>query len=472
MSKTAVIPFLTAQEAAESLGCRLEAGRRADAGEARITRAAADSRLVEKGALFVAMAGERTDGHLFIQKALEGGARIILAEEKALGDGRLDPALLKGEAAAEACFLLVEEPLAALQALARLYRQRYPDLIAVGVTGSNGKTTTKEMLGAILAEAGPVFISPGNLNSVIGLPLAVFGLRPEHRFAVFEMGMNHRGEMDILADILRPHVGIVTNIGTAHIGLLGSQGAIAEEKKKIFSRFGPGDKGFVPEKSPYRAFLTEGVAGEVKPFGERSLPGYKGWEDLGLDGILIRLTDQEIQLPLYGSYNLHNALAAISAARVLGLADAQIARGLRGVRPLFGRGQVFRGRVTIVEDCYNANPDSLSAALEFLDEVSWEGRKIAVMGAMKELGDETEKAHRALGCRLAASQAAAVFLAGSECRFTREALESSGYTGTLVHRETSEELEPLLEDCVLPGDLLYVKGSRGVALEKALSRLK
>ncbi len=434
-----------------------------------------DSRRAEAGALFVALPGERTDGHRFVVPALEAGCSAALVARSWVEDqGGAEKVLERfrqEQGGRQAALIGVDDPLAGLQALARAYREGFPDLITVGVTGSNGKTTTKEMIGSVLAEDAPAVVSRGNLNSEIGLPLSVFEIGPEHRYAVFEMGMNHPGEMEILADILRPRLGVITNIGTAHIGLLGSREGIAAEKKKIFSYFRGGCVGFIPEDSPYGKFLAQGVAGEIRPYGVRSTPGYKGWHDRGLDGMTVLLEDRSVKLPLYGSYNLKNALAAVSVGTELGVSADRIARGLEKVRPLFGRGRILRGDVTILEDCYNANPDSVYEALEFFDELPWKGRKTAVLGAMKELGRETETAHRALGRRLAESTAQAVFLAGPECAPAREAMEKAGYSGRIFAADTAEELRPDLEAYSRPEDLLLVKGSRGTALEKAVRNL-
>ena len=249
---------------------------------------------------------------------------------------------------------------------------RLPSVTRVGVTGSNGKTTTKEIIGGILTRHASTAVNEGNLNSEIGLPMACFGVGPRHRYAVLEMGMNRVGEMDILADIVRPDLALITNIGTAHIGLLGSQDAIAAEKKRIFAHFDGRQTGFLPEGERYGAFLAEGVRGKMVVFGPGSTPGFERSESMGLGGTLIHWEGFRIRFPLFGPHNLANALGALSVARELGVPNAEIRDGLEAVAPLFGRSQVINGPVTVIADCYNANPDSMARSLEFLESLALE----------------------------------------------------------------------------------------------------
>ncbi|MDH7483341.1 MAG: Mur ligase family protein, partial [Spirochaetales bacterium] len=238
--------------------------------DAAIMDVVTDSRLVRAGVLFVALRGARVDGHRFIEDACRAGAAAIMAEM-----AQKDMALAAFRNAGcmdRACLLLVESTLSGLQAAACAYRRRM-HLFRIGVTGSSGKTTTKECIGAILRACYPdntVAMNEGNLNSDIGLALAMFTLRPEHRIGVFEMGMNRKGEMDELVAMYEPDMAVITNIGTAHLGMLGSRQAIAEEKKKIFSRFTGSQRGFIWENDDYRDFLARDVQGTIMEFGPRS----------------------------------------------------------------------------------------------------------------------------------------------------------------------------------------------------------
>jgi UDP-N-acetylmuramoyl-tripeptide--D-alanyl-D-alanine ligase len=222
-----------------------------------VSSVAIDSRKVEQDALFIPLPGARVDGHDFIGAAAKLGAKLVLVAEQKWP--ALEAACLALAAAQGTRFILVANTLTALQDLAYYHINRFPDLVRIGVTGSSGKTTTKEIIGRILSQAGETAVNEGNLNSDIGLPLAIFKVKPVHRYAVFEMGMSYPGEMDGLARLIRPHYALVTNIGQAHLEQLGSQEGIAREKKKIFKYFSGKEKGFIYEDEPFysllRAFL-------------------------------------------------------------------------------------------------------------------------------------------------------------------------------------------------------------------------
>ncbi len=439
---------------------------RTTSADAAVIGVAVDSRKVRDGYLFVALPGERTDGHEFLGEAAAAGAAALLVSEAQVNQRSSHwSALPAGRGPA---VIAAADTLAALQSLARHHMRSATSVVRVGITGSSGKTTTKEILGAILGRAAPTAVNEGNLNSEIGLPLACFGVGSGHRFAIFEMGMNHRGEMDVLADIVRPDAGLVTNIGTAHIGLVGSQEEIASEKKRIFAHFDGSQKAFLPEDEPYRDFLQEGVRGRVILFGPRSTRGYRGSENQGLGGTLIHWEGFRIRFPLFGPHNLANALGAISVASELGVPNAEIRDGLEAVTPLFGRSQIIRGSVTVIMDCYNANPDSMDKALSFVSEVPWDGRKIVVLGGMRELGAGTADAHRALGETLRDSHFDAIRLLGAEMEQAWTALSGSAAAQrTRWHAELSvlgHELGSNLRD----GDLVLLKGSRGLEMERLL----
>jgi UDP-N-acetylmuramoyl-tripeptide--D-alanyl-D-alanine ligase len=299
---------------------------RAPSEEAGVDGVAVDSRKVAEGVLFVALAGERTDGHEFLGEAAAAGAAAFLISEQQVE--RRSSHWVGLPAGRGPGVIAAADTLAGLQGLARFHMGRFPAVTRVGITGSSGKTTTKEILGAILTRAAPTAVNEGNLNSEIGLPVACFAVGSGHRFSVFEMGMNHPGEMDVLADIVRPDAALLTNIGTAHIGLLGSQEEIAKEKKKIFAHFDGSQLAFLPEEERYLAFLREGIKGKVILFGPRSTRGYRGSENQGLGGTLIHWEGSRIRFPLFGPHNLANALGAISVARELGVPNAEIRDGL------------------------------------------------------------------------------------------------------------------------------------------------
>lgn len=466
-----------------------------------ITAVQVDSRAVVPGSAFFALMGERVDGHDFIGKALNAGAVCIIAAENqkakafdamqqccpgwphipaSVKDSRANPPVVP-------CLIVVPSVLNALQKLAREYRARMKSLVRIGVTGSSGKTTTKECIGAILAAnfgTEAVAMNKGNLNSDIGLALSMFTLKPEHRVAVFEMGMNRQGEIEELAWILEPDYAVITNIGTAHIGILGSRQAIAEEKKKVFSRFTGKQVGFIWEDDDFRDFLREGVNGRVRSFGFSSFGNEVSIAPQGLSGWEIRWKNQIIQFPLLGKHNCLDALAALAVADELELDPAATARGLSTVQPLFGRSQIFQGSIDLLFDCYNANPDSMSQAIEFCDSVPARGRKVLVLGSMLELGEMEEEEHRLLGEKAYYSSAEAVFFFGPETkaslgRFSElmegtsaVATKAGNATRTVFHTDSMDELAGAVLSFLKPGDLVLLKASRGRALERLADHLQ
>jgi UDP-N-acetylmuramoyl-tripeptide--D-alanyl-D-alanine ligase len=454
--------LFTAGEAASLLGC----GFRGDVG-ARIHSVVADSRSVRPGSLFVALGGERSDGHDYLASARESGASCFLVRADRSASV---PAALSG-ADGGAAVLFVDDTLKALQSLALIHRRRHAGLLRIGITGSSGKTTTKECVASILGRGKSLVMNPGNLNSDIGLPLSMFLIAPGHEIGVFEMGMNRPGEIGELARIFEPDIALICNVGTAHIGILGSRDAIAKEKKDIFSFFSGAQRGFVWEDDDYRFFLNRDVAGRVEDFGERSTPGFVSARSAGLAGHEIEWKDRIIRFPLPGKHNLLDALAAISVALAAGATDDDIVAGLEAVRPLFGRSEILRGEITLVRDCYNSNPDSAEAVLDFCDSVETVSRKIYVLGSMLELGPESGRAHEHLGARAGMSKAAMLFFFGADTEAAAAAARESGFPGILWQGSDIVELKAAIRSCVCPGDTVLLKGSRGIALERIVECL-
>ena len=437
--------------------------------EARVETVAADSRKAGPGALFVALPGERVDGHDYIVAALEAGASAVLAR----ADRRGQVLSAAGGLAASrgAALLFAPDTLAALQSLARDYRRRFPRLLRIGITGSSGKTTTKECAAAIIGRSRSVAVNEGNLNSDIGLPLSMFSLAAGHEVGIFEMGMNRKGEMAELASVYEPDIALITNVGTAHIGILGSRDKIAEEKKSVFSKFDGRQVGFVWEDDDYRAFLEEGVRGVMLEFGPRSTRGFRGARALGLEGYEIDWEGLRFRFPLAGRHNLLDGIAAAALAARVGVPAGDIVEGLGSARPLFGRSEIIRGELTLVRDWYNANPDSMAAALALCDDLEWPGRRIYVLGSMLELGPESEAEHRAAGVRAGASKAEALFFFGEEARPAFEAAREGGFKGLMVFETDIDRLRASLRSFSRPGDLVLLKASRGMALWRAAEGL-
>ena len=449
---------------------RYAGGRLALRGSGDIQGVVVDSRHVEEATLFVALPGQRVDGHEFIPQALERGAAAVICSTAYWSKRREElERLLQNRPTASV--IEVADTLTGLQKMAKAYLRQFPEILRVGVTGSNGKTTTKEILGAIIATDRPTVISKGNLNSEIGLPLSCFRTTSAHRAAVFEMGINRPGEMDVLADIYRPDIALITNIGTAHIGLLGSREAIAREKRKIFSYFNGTQKAFINESEDYEELLKDELRGDIVYFGPTRTSGFEGSEDLGLDGTMIHWEGLQIRFPLFGAHNLRNALASISVSTELGISKEKIKQGLENIRPLFGRSQIIRGPVTVIQDCYNANPDSFAQVFAFISALPWSGRKIGVLGAMGELGERSEQAHRRIGVLAAQCGFQGLFLFGQEMEAAYSEIQARDYKGLVEWLTDIESLRESLHTYLREGDLLLIKGSRAAELERLMPEL-
>jgi UDP-N-acetylmuramoyl-tripeptide--D-alanyl-D-alanine ligase len=447
-------------ELSRSLGARLFSfGKpQRNAGFSSVT---VDSRTAREGALFIALPGSNCDGHSFVEAAFKNGACAALVERQKLETFRLcDIAKFLGKT-----LIAVEDSLRGLQEAAGAYLEKFPGLLKIAITGSSGKTTTKEIAAKIIGVEKRVAMNPGNYNSEIGLPLAVFNVRPGDEVGVFEMGMDHEGEIAALARVLNPDIALITNIGSAHIGILGSREAIAKEKKNIFSKFNGKGVALLPADSPYRDFLAQGVRGRVSFYGESSFAELGGVRDLGLDGSEIIWDGKEARFALPGRHNLANAIAAIAIAREIPVSARAVRQGLESVKPLFGRGEIIRGKATVIQDCYNSNPESLAGALEFCESLEWPGRRVYVIGEMLELGEESEKAHEGMGRILADSRADMVFLYGKETAAAAKALG----TGRFLHTCDINELTAAVNAYVRDGDMVFLKGSRGCALERVFN---
>lgn len=408
--------------------------------------------------MFVPLKGENTDGHHFLAQALSSAAGSFCAASVFDAQPVVVP---RGKV-----LVVVEDVLEALAAFAAAHLDSFGSTLRIGVTGSNGKTTTKELLAAALEVFGPTYATAGNWNSEIGVPLTALGMEGGYSFAVFEMGINHRGEMDLLASVVRPLLSIVTNIGTAHIGIIGSQHEIALEKKKIFSRSGAVAMAVLPASDRFLPVLSEGFEGTVRLFG-RSVPGFKLIADHGLDGTEFEWKGTGFRLTLPGLHHIDNALAVLTAIEALGLDWRKCAPALASVGAAFGRGQVEHGSVDLLLDCYNANFDSMLGLLELVRALpSPAGHIVLVLGSMKELGPESQRLHQQLGAEVARLDVAAVFFFGAEAKDAYSACVDGGFAHRAEWVADFDELTSLVRETVRPGDLVVLKGSRSNRLER------
>lgn len=434
-----------------------------------------DSREVLKGGLFVPLIGEVQDGHSYIPQALEKGASVVIIRmenyEKAP-----DFFTELSQKNPDVFFVAVENTLHALQSVAGRYVEKFPNLIRVAVTGSSGKTTTKEILAAILSRKYNLVCNDGNLNSETGLPLSVFKIRKEHELGLFEMGMSRKDEMAEISAVLKPRFAIITNIGTAHIGNLGSRENIASEKARIFDHFHSFGTAVIPREDDFASFLETQVDGNVVFYGEGLDEGITSVTDCGLEGTSFKVDGHDATLCLPGKYNFRNALGAIAMARVLDVSSEEIAKGISSLKPMFGRSQVLHGKYTVVQDCYNANPDSMEKALDLVSSLGEGTKRILVLGDMLELGDESKAEHERVGILASHSGASLVLFSGDEMKAAYEAFKSENNAAFCEYVPgksdgAMEKIASLVLSAASEGCVILVKGSRGMRLERVVSMI-
>lgn len=448
-----------------------------------------NSQLVQPGGGFVARPGAKADapdGHRYIADALARGASVVIAER-----ARTDVAALAGQAqvvnlaAPEVerlqppLLFLCDDSLATVQRLAAWWRgQANPALKVIGITGSVGKTTVKELTSVVLGKRFKTWKSRGNYNSDIGLPLTLLDMPLDVERVVVEMGMTRAGEITELAAIVRPDVGVVTNVGTAHMEQLGSIERIADAKAELVASLPAGGIAILNGDDERVRAMASRTQGHVHVYGLQ--PEFTLWADQiqshGLDGISLRFhhgrESVAARLPLLGRHSVHSALAAASVGLSQGQSWAEIIAGLKDLAEM----EVLRVMVveglngsTILDDSYNASPDSVMAALNLLHDLG--GRRIAVLGDMLELGDYSEHGHRLVAAR--AANVASLFVAvGQMSQLMAEEARSAGLPAeaifaTLRRREAVEWLRPRLQ----PGDMVLVKGSRGLRLDEMVTNL-
>ncbi len=457
------MPQFTLEAIARATGASVTGAK-----DAVFTSVETDTRTIGRGALFVALRGERFNGEDFLQKAQEAGAAGVLVSDGCAQE-KLD--------GLTACVLRVPDPLKAYQDIARAHRARF-SVPVVAITGSNGKTTTKDLTASVLGASFPVLRTEANFNNEIGLPKTLLGLRDEHRAAVVEIGMRGLGQIEALAPMAAPTVGVVTNVGETHIELLGSIENIARAKSEMVEALGAGGTAILNADDlrvlAMREKAKAGVA--VLTFGESEAADVRG-TDVEQDGMESRFVatfpdgkKQSYRLPLPGRHNISNALAALAVGYALGLSPEAMAPGLAAPAMSGARFACEkRGDYTIINDAYNASPLSMSAAIRTMKEIA-KGRRVAVLGDMLELGDVAKTAHRRVGEELAASGAAALVTRGPLGAEIAAGAEAAGMTE--VYRAAShEEAAATLKKILRPGDTVLFKGSHGMQMDKIIDLL-
>lgn len=440
---------LTLAEAAKAVCGKLN-------GEGSFTGVYTDSRKPVKGGLFIALEGERFDGHDFIKNAESDGVAAVLCRKEA--DTNLP-------------VIYVDDTKKALLALAAYYRGLF-DIPVVGLTGSVGKTTTKEMTALVLSSEFETLKTQGNLNNDIGMPLTLFNLEETTEAAVIEMGMNHKGEISVLTNVSRPDVAIITNVGVSHIENLGSRENILAAKLEILEGMKKGAPVIVNGDNDLLSGITP-ENNEVVFFGIDNEKCHIRATDIEMHddstrcNILFEGNKYECFIPVAGIHNVYDALSAFAAGVKLGISPERAAAAIADYVPAGMRQKtVVKNGITFIEDCYNASPDSVKAGINTLAGMSSE-RKIAVLGDMLELGDYSETAHRETGKYAAEKKLDILFAYGKASAFTAEEATENGIAE--VYWFTDEkELASALCDCLKASDAVLFKASRGMKLENII----
>lgn len=420
-----------------------------------------DSRKIEPGGIFIATKGERADGHDFIPGVAEAGALGVICE--------------KMPYECSAPFILVEDSFQALKDIAEYYRQQLT-IPVVGITGSVGKTSTKEMIAGVLSGHFHVWKTEGNFNNEIGLPLTVLGIREEHQAAVLEMGISDFGEMHRLSKIAKPDICVMTNIGQCHLENLGSREGILKAKSEIFDFMNPKGRVIVNGDDDLLCKLKKKGGGKVIHFGLQ--PGNDVFASevmsrglLGTQAVIhMDLEVFPVEIPLPGAHMVYNALAAAAVGKYLGLTREQIQEGIAGVKAVGGRSHVIAlPEYTVIDDCYNANPVSVKAAIDLLAMAL--GRKVAVLGDMFELGEREKQLHAEIGAYAVEKGIDVMICVGELSQFMYEEACKRNSGSRVYYFETRDEMLSELKHLLQPGDSVLVKASHGMQFEKVVEHL-
>jgi len=453
------VPTMTLGEIREAAGAELAGDE-----NLRITDIITDSRRIVPGVLFVALKGEKFNGEDFAREAAQKGAAAVMVS-RACPTEKID--------GLGAALLKADDCLTAYQQIARAWRERF-DLPLIAVTGSNGKTTTKDITAAILSARGNVLKTKANFNNEIGLPLTLLGLNESHNYAVTEIGMRGLGQIAALAKIAEPTVGIVTNVGETHLELLGSIDNIARAKGELAEAIPSGGKLILNADDVRVAAMAEKARRDVEvvTYGIDCPADVRGGGIRVENGVtkfmvLYRNERHDYLLPLVGRHNVYDALAGMAAAFSLGLNPDEVREGLQNLeRSAMRFDMQNRGKYKIVNDAYNASPLSMRAAIETLAQLA-PGRKIAVLGDMLELGDDAAKLHTEVGRHLGEQKFNALVTYGELAKHIAEGAKSAGVSEVYT-ADSHESAAEILQRIMREQDTILFKGSRGMKMEKII----
>ena len=447
---------LSILEIAEFAGAAVSSGHR----KTLIDKISTDSRTLKHGELFVALRGENFDAHSFVESVAKAGAAGAIVDSNWTGKIPENFALIR-----------TEDTLQAYQKLAANYRKSLP-LKVVAITGSNGKTSTKDFTAAVLGRRFHVTKTQGNFNNHVGLPRTMLEATSQDEVAVWEIGMNHPGEVAVLAKLAAPDAAIITNIGTAHIEFMGSREAIAAEKGSLAQAVGPEGTVILNADDPFSKSIAPSTSAKVILAGttEGTVRAAEITQSAnGTDFTILEGAHRcRAQLPVPGLHMVQNALLGVAAGRIFGLSLEECAAGLAAAPLTKARLQIkeIHG-VQFIDDSYNANPDSMKAALRTLVELDTDGKRIAVLGEMRELGDESERGHLEVGETAAALRVDYLIAIGTVAAAIARAAERAGLEKTRAVTSASEAAG-ILAEIAEPGDLVLIKGSRVARTERVM----
>ena len=427
-----------------------------------VTQISTDSRTLKAGDLFVALTGEKFDGHRFLAEVCQKDAIGAVVSKQVASVSRLAPPIT----------VQVKDTLVALGNIANCHRRKF-DLPIVAITGSNGKTTAKDMTASVLAQRFTVFKSEKSYNNQIGIPLRLMQISEGDEIAVLEIGTSWPGEIERLSRITEPTVGVITNIGPTHLELLGSIEGVAEEKGALLGHV---EHAILNTDDPMTPRLARRVRGQVTTFGWRTAADVSAHEieidSFGKPSFTLKIGVEEserIHLPCLGKHNISNALAAACVGVWAGLTRTEIRAGLERFQPADMRMQpIAHNDLHIINDAYNSNPDSLKSALESLNHIEITGKRIAILGDMLELGEHSQVLHLKAGQELPTN----INLLITVGPYSREiARGAQGRVESISSCDTPQQAAQKLRECAQPGDAVLIKGSRGMKLEQILKAL-
>lgn len=428
-----------------------------------VTAVSTNSKLITPGTLFVPLKGENFDAHDFIPEAIKNGASVILTQNENICDSNK-------------IFIKVESTLRALQNLAKFYRSKF-DIPVIGVTGSVGKTSTKEMIYAALSDKMDTHKTNGNLNNEIGVPLTIFGLERHHNAAVIEMGISEFGEMDVLSEIVQPNYAVISNIGVTHIENLLSRENILKEKFKITNTLDENSKLFINNDNDLLASIQNNKKYDIINFGIKSkcdfmaqnikIEGNCSYFDAVFDG-----RKETIKIPAIGIHNVYNALAALAVGVTLGIDVPSLKRGMAKYKNASMRQQIYNlPSFTVVDDTYNANPDSMKSTVQVINSINNCGRRIAILGDMLELGELSHLSHYSVGKDIAKIGLDVLITVGNDAKYIADGASDQDSNILTYCASSNNDAFDFLRSILKENDKITVKGSRGMHMEDIVNKI-